>query len=247
MCTRVALNTKPTKAIAKKKKRYNRAPRDMTRINERIRAPRVRVVLPDGQQLGIMSPAEALQKAKLVGLDLVEIAAKADPPVCRIIDYGKYKYEQAKLQKQQKTSKNASRMKEIKFRVRTEQHDYNIKLGRIETFLDEGHKVRVVLQYRGRENAHKELGFDKLNRIIGDLKTMANVDQPPRLSGRAVGMLLSPLPKPQRQRKFHLYHGELIDEDEFAAEEEEEEVVDVVTEAGDAETGDEEESDRAEA
>ncbi|MGB6223067.1 translation initiation factor IF-3 [Haloferula sp.] len=194
----------------------------MTRINERIRAPRVRVVLPDGQQLGIMTPMEALQKAKLVGLDLVEIAAKADPPVCRIIDYGKYKYEQAKLQKQQKTSKNATRMKEIKFRVRTEQHDYNIKLGRIETFLDEGHKVRVVLQYRGRENAHKELGFDKLNRIIGDLKTMANVDQEPRLSGRAVGMLLSPLPKAQRQRKFHLYHGELIDEDEFAADEDDE-------------------------
>jgi translation initiation factor IF-3 len=203
---------------------------------------------------------EALAKAKLVGLDLVEIAEKADPPVCRIIDYGKYKYEQAKLQKQQKTSKNATRMKEIKFRVRTEQHDYNIKLGRIENFLDEGHKVRVVLQYRGRENAHKELGFDKLNRIIGDLKTMANVDQEPRLSGRAVGMLLSPLPKAQRQRKFQLYHGELIDEDEFAGEEEEDDDdidfdsdSDDVTDADEAEVEDEEvedeeeEADRAEA
>ena len=199
-----------------------------------------------------MTPMEALQKAKLVGLDLVEISAAADPPVCRIIDYGKYKYEQAKLQKQQKTSKNATRMKEIKFRVRTEQHDYNIKLGRIESFLDEGHKVRVVLQYRGRENAHKELGFDKLNRIIGDLKTMANVDQEPRLSGRAVGMLLSPLPKAQRQRKFHLYHGELIDEDEFAGEEEEEDDdidfdSDEVTDADEAEVKNEEEADRAEA
>jgi translation initiation factor IF-3 len=199
-----------------------------------------------------MTPMEALAKAKLVGLDLVEIAEKADPPVCRIIDYGKYKYEQAKLQKQQKTSKNATRMKEIKFRVRTEQHDYNIKLGRIENFLDEGHKVRVVLQYRGRENAHKELGFDKLNRIIGDLKTMANVDQEPRLSGRAVGMLLSPLPKAQRQRKFHLYHGELIDEDEFAGEEEEDDDdvdfgSDEVTDADEAEVAGEEEADRAEA
>ena len=201
-----------------------------------------------------MTPMEALQKAKLVGLDLVEISAAADPPVCRIIDYGKYKYEQAKLQKQQKTSKNATRMKEIKFRVRTEQHDYNIKLGRIETFLDEGHKVRVVLQYRGRENAHKELGFDKLNRIIGDLKTMANVDQEPRLSGRAVGMLLSPLPKAQRQRKFHLYHGELIDEDEFAAEEEDDDEVDIdsesddeVTDAAEAEVDGEGEADRAKA
>lgn len=249
------MNTTPPTAIAKKKKRFNRAPRDTTRINERIRAPRVRVVLPDGQQLGIMTPMEALAKAKLVGLDLVEIAATADPPVCRIIDYGKYKYEQAKLQKQQKTSKNATRMKEIKFRVRTEQHDYNIKLGRIETFLDDGHKVRVVLQYRGRENAHKELGFDKLNRIIGDLKTMANVDQEPRLSGRAVGMLLSPLPKAQRQRKFQLYHGELIDEDEFAGEEEEDDEVDFesnsdsddVTDADEAEVAEEKEEDRAEA
>lgn len=192
----------------------------MTRVNERIRAPRVRVVLPDGQQLGVMSSNEALQKAKYVGLDLVEIAGKADPPVCRIIDYGKYKYEQAKLKKQQKTSKNATRMKEVKFRVRTETHDYNIKLGRLETFLDEGHKVRVVLQFRGRENAHRELGFDKLQRIIGDLKDMANVDQEPRLSGRAVGMTLSPLPVAQRKRKFQLYHGQLIEEDDFDEDDE---------------------------
>ncbi|MGE9269916.1 MAG: translation initiation factor IF-3, partial [Verrucomicrobiales bacterium] len=193
-------------------------------MNERIRAPRVRVVLPDGQQLGVMSSREALEKAKLVGLDLVEIAAKADPPVCRIIDYGKYKYEQAKLKKQQKTNtKNVSRMKEVKFRVRTEEHDYNIKLGRLETFLDEGHKARVILQFRGRENAHREIGFEKMKRIIEDLKTMATVDQPPRLSGRVIGMLLTPLPKEQRKRKFQLYHGELIDEDDFEDEESDEE------------------------
>lgn len=191
----------------------------MTRVNERIRAPKVRVTLPDGRQLGVMSSREALEKAKLVGLDLVEVASKADPPVCRIIDYGKYKYEQAKLKKQEKTSKNATRMKEIKFRVRTEQHDYNIKLNRIENFLEEGHKVRVVLQFRGRENAHRELGFDKLERIIGDLETMANVDQPPRLTGRALGMTLSPLPKAKQKRKFQMFHGELVDEDDFEEEE----------------------------
>jgi len=195
----------------------------MTRVNERIRAPKVRVTLPDGRQLGVMSSKEALEKAKLVGLDLVEIAAKADPPVCRIIDYGKYKYEQAKLKKQQKTSKNATRMKEVKFRVRTEQHDYNIKLNRLETFLDEGHKARVVLQFRGRENAHRELGFEKMKRIIGDLKTMAHVDQEPRLNGRMIGMTLSPLPKAQRQRKFQLFHGELIDEDDFEDDDDSEE------------------------
>jgi len=187
-----------------------------------------------------MSSREALEKAKMVGLDLVEIAAKADPPVCRIIDYGKYKYEQAKLKKQQKTNtKNVSRMKEVKFRVRTEQHDYNIKLHRLETFLDEGHKARVILQFRGRENAHRDIGFVKMDRIIEDLKTMATVDQAPRLSGRVIGMLLTPLPKEQRKRKFQLFHGELMDEDDF--EEEEEENEDVVS--GDAEDSDEEKAD----
>lgn len=217
----------------------------MTRVNERIRAPRVRVVLPDGQQLGIMSSNEALQKAKIVGLDLVEIAAKADPPVCRIIDYGKYKYEQAKLKKQQKTNtKNVSRMKEVKFRVRTEQHDYNIKLNRLETFLDDGHKSRVILQFRGRENAHREIGFQKMDRIIEDLKTMATVDQPPRLSGRVIGMLLTPLPKEQRKRRFQLFHGELMDEDDFEeVEEGDEEVIsDELEDADDSEETEEAEA-----
>jgi len=207
----------------------------MTRVNERIRAPRVRVVLPDGQQLGIMSSNEALRKAKLVGLDLVEISATTDPPVCRIIDYGKYKYEQAKLKKNQKTSKNITRLKEVKFRVRTEQHDYNIKLGRIETFLEDGHKTRVVLQFRGRENAHREIGFQKMLRIIGDIKTMANVDQEPRLNGRMIGMTLSPLPKGQQKRNFQLYHGKLIDDDDFVEGEEAEEPVEELADADESE------------
>ena len=139
-----------------------------------------------------MSSREALAKAQSLGLDLVEIAGQADPPVCKIVDYGKYKYEQAKLKKQK--SKSSTRMKEVKFRVGTGQHDYNIKLGRAEGFLDTNHKCRFVLQFRGRENAHKDLGFVVLNRIIEDLKTMAQVDQPPRLNGRAVAMILSPLP-----------------------------------------------------
>ncbi len=186
--------------------------RDMTRINDRIRAPRVRVVTSDGQQLGVMGSREALAKAQSLGLDLVEIAGQADPPVCKIIDYGKYKYEQSKLKKQK--SKASTRMKEVKFRVGTGTHDYNIKLGRAEGFLDGNHKVRFVLQFRGRENAHKDLGFVVLNRIIEDLKTMAQVDQVPKLTGRAVAMILSPLPQAQRKRKFHLFHGELMEEDD---------------------------------
>ncbi len=204
--------------IAKPTRDQNRGRyRDMTRINDRIRAPRVRVVTSDGQQLGVMSARDALAKAQALGLDLVEIAAQVDPPVCKIVDYGKYKYEQAKLKKQK--SKSATRMKEVKFRVGTGQHDYNIKLGRAETFLEGNHKVRFVLQFRGRENAHKDLGFVVLQRIVEDLKTMAQVDQAPRLNGRAVAMILSPLPSHQRKRKFHLFHGELMEEDDFEEDE----------------------------
>ena len=186
----------------------------MTRVNERIRAPRVRVVSGKGEQLGVMDTREAVEKAKAIGMDLVEVASKADPPVCRVVDYGKWKYEQSKRKKTSK-SKSVTRLKEVKFRVRTEQHDYNIKLGRIETFLDEGHKVRIQLQFRGRENAHRELGFEKMERIKGDIKTMANVDQEPKLVGRNVVMVLSPLPEGQRVRKFVLSHGDLIEEDDF--------------------------------
>lgn len=190
--------------------------RDQTRVNDRIRAPKIRVVGSDGQQLGVMTVRDALLKAQAQGLDLVEIAAQADPPVCKIIDYGKFKYEQAKLKKQK--SKSSTRMKEIKLRVGTGQHDYNIKMGRIEGFLDTGHKVRVVIQFKGRENAHKDLGFVAMTRIIDDLKTMSNVDQAPRLGGRVIAMTLSPLPQGQRKRKFHLFHGELLEEDDHDEE-----------------------------
>lgn len=192
--------------------------RDQTRVNDRIRAPKIRVVGSDGQQLGVMTVRDALVKAQSQGLDLVEIAAQADPPVCKIIDYGKFKYEQAKLKKQK--SKSATRMKEIKLRVGTGQHDYNIKMGRVEGFLDTGHKVRVVIQFKGRENAHKDLGFVAMQRIIEDLKTMSNVDQAPRLGGRVIAMTLSPLPQGQRKRKFHLFHGELLEEDDHDDEDE---------------------------
>ena len=182
-------------------------------MNEKIRAPRIRVVMGTGEQMGVMDTREALQKAKSIGLDLVEVAANVNPPVCRIVDYGKYKYEQSKLKKGK--PKTTTKMKEVKFRVRTEDHDYNIKMGRAENFLSDGHKVRIQLQFRGRENAHRDLGFVVMKRIAEDLKTMANVDQPARLSGRNLGMVLSPLPKEQRVRKFKIVHGDLIEEDDF--------------------------------
>lgn len=184
----------------------------MTRVNDRIRAPKVRVILATGEQLGVMSSREALAKAQMLGLDLVEIAAQSDPPVCKIVDYGKFKYEQSKLKKQK--SKSSTKMKEIKFRPSTGQHDYRVKLSRAEGFLDTNHKVRCIVQFKGRENAHRDLGFDLLRRIIEDLKTMGQVDQQPHLSGRALAMIMAPLPQHQRKRKFQLYHGDLIEDDD---------------------------------
>lgn len=206
----------------------------MTRVNDRIRAPRVRVVFHTGEQLGIMNTREAVEKAKSIGLDLVEITSNTDPPVCRVIDYGKYKYEQSKLKKG--AVKPVNRMKEVKFRVRTDDHDYKIKLSRAEEFLDADSKVRIQLQFRGRENAHKEIGFEVLERIIVDLKDIAQVDQPPRLSGRAVGMLLSPLPKEQRKRHYIQEHGKFLspEEEEFDNEEEEDFDDEVAEEGGES-------------
>jgi len=159
-----------------------------------------------------MNTREAVEKAKAVGMDLVEVAPNAKPPVCRVCNYGKYKYEQAKLKK--KSPKTVNKIKEIKLRVGTDSHDYNIKLARAEQFLDEGNKVRVRLQFRGRENAHRDIGFVVLKRVAEDLKLIANVDQQARLAGRAVNMMLSPLPEGQRKRTFLLSHGSLIDPDD---------------------------------
>lgn len=159
-----------------------------------------------------MSTKDALYKAKEMGLDLVEVASAADPPVCRIIDYGRYKYQQAKLQKSNKSK--TTRMKEVKFRVGTGTHDYNIKMARAESFLADGHKVRLQLQFKGRENAHHDLGFVLMEKVVQDLKGTGNVDQPARLAGRAIGMVLSPLPEGQRVLKFKAHlHDELEEED----------------------------------
>ncbi len=191
----------------------------MTRINERIRVPRVRVIVSDSnQQLGILPTEEAIKEAKKRGMDLVEVAANADPPVCKIVDYGKYKYEQAKLKKE-RPNKAAPRLKEVKFRVRTDPHDYNIKLSHAEDFLEAGNKVRVQLQFRGREQAHPEIGFQVMKKVKEDLATMGHVDMEPKQAGRQIVMMLSPLPKHMRKRHFLLSHGELIEPDDFETDE----------------------------
>ncbi|NRB74989.1 MAG: translation initiation factor IF-3 [Verrucomicrobiales bacterium] len=176
-------------------KRRPRQPR--TRVNDRIRAPEIRVIY--GEHNVVLPTHKALNKAKELGLDLVEIAPHAKPPVCRIVDYGKYKYEQSK---QKKTDKPKKREKEVKFRVNIGDHDYSIKMTHAEDFLAHGFKVRVQLQFRGRQMAHKDLGFKLMDRVKEDLESMAHVDLEPKLNNRNILMMLSPLPKEKQVRKF---------------------------------------------
>jgi translation initiation factor IF-3 len=187
------------------------------RVNQRIRAREVRVIMASsGEQLGVMKIQDALRAAQHAGLDLVEVAPTAVPPVCRIVDFGKFKYEIAKHEKDKKNA--TSKLKEIKFRVNISEHDYETKLRHGEEFLDKSNKVRIQLQFRGRENAHKELGMALMNRVAEDLSQMSNVEQPPKLMGKAVTMTLTPLPANKRKRKFakvlDLPEDPGIDEDE---------------------------------
>jgi translation initiation factor IF-3 len=174
------------------------------RKNERIRAPEVRVIGPDGNQLGVMHPREALTIAKKIGLDLVEVSASANPPVCRILDYGKYQYEQSKKQKESKGTTTAQKVKEIKLRVRIDTHDYMTKIRRAEEFLEKGNKLKISLQFRGREMEHKDLGFERVNQSIKDLSHIGTADNEPRLMGRNVAVIMSPLPEAKRQLKYNL-------------------------------------------
>jgi translation initiation factor IF-3 len=169
----------------------------------------VRVILAaTNEQLGIMRLDEAIRRARSYGLDLVEIAPQAKPPVCRIIDFGKFRYDLAKHEKEKRHS--VSKVKEIKFRVKIAEHDYLTKIRHAEDFLDKGNKVKIHLQFRGREMAHKELGMDVVQRVRNDLSGMAHVDMEPKLVGRAIGMTLSPLPANKRHRKFSK-HGEILE------------------------------------
>jgi translation initiation factor IF-3 len=170
-------------------------------VNGRIRAREVRVILASTkEQLGVMRTSDALRRANSMGLDLVEIAPTANPPVCQIVDFGKYRYEIAKQDKDRKHS--AARLKEVKFRVNIDEHDYTTKVRRAEEFLDKGSKVKVQLQFRGREMAHKELGDQLMERVKKDLDGMSQVEMEPKHAGRSINMTLSPLPQARRKRRF---------------------------------------------
>ncbi|WP_342707101.1 translation initiation factor IF-3 [Nitrosomonas halophila] len=165
------------------------------RINDEILTPQVRLIGLDGEQMGILPIAEAKDLAEQAGVDLVEIAPGAQPPVCRIMDYGKYLYQESKKKHDAKLRQKQIQVKEIKFRPNTDEGDYNIKLRNLVHFLEEGDKVKITLRFRGREMAHQEFGVRLLERVREDLDEHAIVEQFPRLEGRQMVMVLAPKKK----------------------------------------------------
>jgi translation initiation factor IF-3 len=175
-------------------KRFDRRPpeRDLTRINERIRVPEVRLIDENGTQLGVLSRDEALDSARQRDLDLVEVAADARPPVCRVLDYSKYKYEQEQKQKAARKHQQNIVVREIKFRPKIAQHDYETKKGHVERFLKHRDKVKVTIMFRGREVTHPERGEMILNRLAEELGDLAVIEQRPTQDGRNMTMMLGP-------------------------------------------------------
>ncbi|SFN18886.1 bacterial translation initiation factor 3 (bIF-3) [Formivibrio citricus] len=165
------------------------------RINGEITAREIRLQGPEGEQLGIVSLYDALRQAEEAELDLVEIAPTAQPPVCRLMDYGKFKYQNAKKQHAAKLKQKQVQIKEVKFRPGTDENDYQIKLRNVIRFLEDGDKAKITLRFRGREMAHQEIGMAQLKRIEADLGELAVVEQFPKLEGRQMVMMLAPKKK----------------------------------------------------
>ncbi|HEY0424386.1 MAG TPA: translation initiation factor IF-3 [Rhodopila sp.] len=166
--------------------------RDGPRVNEEIRIPQVRLIDQDGEMQGVLTVREAMQRAFAVGLDLVEISPNADPPVCKILDFGKFKYEQQKKKNEAKKKQKVIEIKEIKVRPNIDENDYQVKMRAMKSFIDEGDKVKVTLRFRGREMAHQDIGVRVLERIRAEMDTTSKVEQMPRMENRQMVMVLSP-------------------------------------------------------
>lgn len=162
------------------------------RVNREITAEGVRLIAEDGEQLGIMPLDEALKVAEEAGLDIVEMSPNADPPVCRLLDYGKFQFQQNKKRQAARKKQQQVHLKEVKFRPGTEEGDYQVKLRNLKRFLGHGDKAKVTLWFRGREMAHQELGLKLLKRVEADLEELAKVEQFPKLEGRRLSMVMSP-------------------------------------------------------
>ena len=170
----------------------NIATEKTNRINAEIRIPEVRLIGVDGEQLGIVKTVEALRLAEQEGVDLVEIAPNAEPPVCRIMDYGKFKYQEQKRQQEAKAKQKIIQVKEVKFRPATDEGDYQVKLRNLKRFIEDGDKAKVTLRFRGREMAHQELGMRVLERVRDDMAELVQVEAMPKLEGRQMVMVLAP-------------------------------------------------------
>jgi translation initiation factor IF-3 len=166
--------------------------RDGPRVNEDIRVPQVRLIDEEGEMQGVMTARDALLRAYAVGMDLLEISPNADPPVCKILDYGKYKYELQKKRNEAKKRQRVIEIKEIKVRPNIDENDYQVKMRAMKTFIEEGDKVKVTLRFRGREMAHQDIGIKVLERIRAELEQTTKVEQMPRMENRQMIMVLSP-------------------------------------------------------
>jgi len=166
--------------------------KDYTRVNTAIRSPKIRLIDDEGNQMGVVDNRAALEKAREKDLDLVEVAPGSNPPVCRIMDYGKYKFEQEKRKKMARKKQHVVHVKEIRFKIRIEEHDYQFKIKHIKEFLERKDKVRVSLRFRGRELAHKELGMELLNRVANDVAAWGEIDSSPKLLGKTITMTINP-------------------------------------------------------
>ncbi len=162
------------------------------RVNERIRISQVRVIAEDGAQLGVMAPMDAVKLARDQGLDLVEVAPQVTPPVCRIMDYNKFRYEEQRREREGKKKHHVAKLKEVKFKPHIEAHDYQVKLNMLKRFLMRGDQAKVTMVYRGRELAHTELGRRILDRLVDDLKAISKVERTPLLDGRFMTMVIGP-------------------------------------------------------
>ena len=164
---------------------------DGPRINEDIRVKEVRLIDDEGEMLGVVGIKEALAKAEEAGLDLVEVSPNAEPPVCKILDYGKYKYEQQKKANEARKKQKTIDLKEVKIRTTTEEHDYQVKLRNVKRFLSAGNKVKVSMRFRGREMAHQDVGMKLMERMLGDVEGLGKADMGPKMEGRQMIMVLS--------------------------------------------------------
>ena len=165
---------------------------DGPRVNEEIRAPQVRLIDQDGEMQGVMSARDAVARAFAVGLDLLEISPNAEPPVVKILDYGKYKYELQKKKNEAKKKQKVIEIKEVKVRPNIDENDYQVKMRQMKSFIDEGDKVKVTLRFRGREMAHPELGMKLLNKVKADFEPTTRVEYEPKMEGKQMIMILAP-------------------------------------------------------